>query len=208
MWIAPATEAVTLAQEPAPRALDTDSALMKRVAAGEQEAFAVVVDRHKDGLVGYLTRLTRSRERAEDLAQEAFLRLYAAAGRYREEGHLTAFLYRIATNLLRTEERRAKRWRLISAAWPPHRWLTAERDEGAVDGRLLARERSSHLAGAIAELPLTQRAALVLAEIEGWPLREVARTLGCQEGTIKSRLFRARARLKEKLAPYFEERPS
>jgi RNA polymerase sigma-70 factor (ECF subfamily) len=180
-----------------------DAALMARAAAGDREAFALLVDRHKDGLVFYLTRLTGSRDRGEDLAQEAFLRLFRAAGRYRERGHLTAFLYRIATNLVRSEARRERRWRRMVPE------LSRPRPEAAEPRgprRLLERELQGRLAEAVAALPLPLRAPLVLYEIEEWPQREIARALGCREGTVKSRLFRARARLREALAPYWGDR--
>lgn len=180
-----------------------DAALMARVAAGDREAFALLVDRHKDGLVGYLARLTGSGDRAEDLAQESFLRLFGAAGRYRERGHLTAFLYRIATNLVRSEARRERRWRLLVPE------LARPRPEAAEPRgprRLLERELQGRLAEAVAALPLALRAPLVLYEIEDWPQREIARALGCREGTVKSRLHRARSRLREELAPYWGDR--
>ena len=86
---------------------------MARVREGDREGFADLVDRHKDAVVNYLARLTGDRDRAEDLAQETFLRLFRSAGDYTEQGYLRAFLFRIATNLVRSEERREKRLRLL-----------------------------------------------------------------------------------------------
>lgn len=195
-----------------------DAELMARVRAGDREAFAALVDRHKDPLVGYLARLTGSPDRAQDLAQEAFLRLYRSAGSYRERGQLTAFLYRIATNLVRSEARRERRWRRLVP-----RLATGRESEGAPaepglpagalrDGvppsgphRLLRRELQRRLAAALAALPLELRAPLVLYEIEEWSQRDVARALGCREGTVKSRLFRARRRLREELADCWDD---
>src|SRR5436305_6881709 len=90
----------------------SDAELMARVRKGDREAFADLVDRHKDAVVSYVARLTADRDRAEDLAQETFLRLFRAAGEYTEQGYLRAFLFRIATNLVRSEERRAQPLRL------------------------------------------------------------------------------------------------
>jgi RNA polymerase sigma-70 factor (ECF subfamily) len=203
-----------------------DAALMARVREGDRDAFADLVDRHKDPLVGYLARLTGSPDRAQDLAQETFLRLYRAAGSYRERGQLTAFLYRIATNLVRSEARRERRWRLLApqlgvsgrlgqlgrigpfgsggpsagAAVPSHGIEAAGGTR-----RLLQRELQRRLAGALAALPLELRAPLVLYEIEEWSQRDIARALGCREGTIKSRLFRARHRLREELADCWDD---
>ncbi|MDX1383948.1 MAG: sigma factor, partial [Thermoanaerobaculia bacterium] len=85
-----------------------------RVKRGDSDAFGALVDRHKDVLVNYLTRLARDRDRAEELAQEAFLRLYQKSSYYRERGQLLPYLMRIATNLLRSEQRRATRWRALA----------------------------------------------------------------------------------------------
>lgn len=186
-----------------PRAVETgdDASLMARVARGDRGAFARLVERHGDGLVAYLARLTGSPERGEDLAQEAFLKLFRAAGRYRERGHFTAFLYRIATNLVRSEGRRERRWRLLLPELAPELGRSAERAEEPRGPRLVARrELQRRLARAVAALPLSLRAPLVLYEIEEWPQRDIARALGCRVGTVKSRLHRARARLREELA--------
>jgi RNA polymerase sigma-70 factor (ECF subfamily) len=180
----------------------SDADLMTRVRRGEREAFGVLVDRHKDGLVAYLARLTGSRERAEDLAQEAFLRLYRAAPGYRERGRLAAFLYRIATNLLRSEERRERRWRLLSPELRPRAEARAE--PGAPE-LVMRAELRRRLAEAVEGLPLALRVPLVLYEIEDWPQREIARVLACRVGTVKSRLHRARARLREELGPVWNE---
>ena len=177
----------------------TDADLMVQVREGDREAFGTLVERHKHALVGYLSRLTGSRERAEDLAQEAFLRLFRSVHRYRENGQLTAYLFRIATNLLRSEERRERRWRLLV----PKISSSGDRVEPHAPKRLEQQELSGKLAAAIAELPMSFRVPLVLFEIEDWPQQEIAELLGVREGTIKSRIFRARERLRRSLAPYW-----
>jgi len=176
-----------------------DAELMSRVSCGDREAFAQLVDRHKNGLVNYLTRLTRSRDRAEELAQESFLRLYQHSARYQEQGQLVPFLFRIATNLLRSEERRARRWRLLSL-----KFSSNGRDpRPSPQGRLLKEEATEHVVRALAELPLKYRSPLVLREMEGWSYQDIAATLGCGEGTVKSRIHRGRTRLRRLLSPYW-----
>lgn len=195
----PATSATLSPLAAAPPALDSDGELMAAVAAGDRDAFGRLVERHKDRLIGYLARLTGSRDRAEDLAQESFLRLFRQAGSYREQGQLAALLFRIATNLLRSEERRSQRWHLLKTLFGGH--LTPS-PAASGESRLLLAEEQQHLVAALSRLPIDWRSALLLAEIEGWPLADIARALGCREGTVKSRLFRARARLRAELAPY------
>src|SRR4028119_1102479 len=90
-----------------------DDALMQRVREGDDAAFAEIVERYKNPLVNYLTHLVRSRDRAEEVAQDAFVRLYRNASKYREQDRLGPYLFRIATNQVVTEVRREKRWSLL-----------------------------------------------------------------------------------------------
>ncbi len=189
------TEPIAQASPPAP----SDAALMERVRGGDRDGFAVLVDRHKDAVVNYLARLTGDRDRAEDLAQETFLRLWRSSGSYQEQGYLRAFLFRIATNLVRTEERREKRYRLLL---PFLRWR--DHAEPAAPSGLLLQELHREVAGAVAALPLSYRVPLVLHEIEGWSYADIARELGCREGTVKSRIHRGRQQLRQKLQPYWQ----
>lgn len=203
----------------------SDPDLMQRVRTGDREAFALLVDRHKDALVGYLARVAGCPERAQDLAQESFLRLYEHRRRYRESGRLKPYLFSIATNLLRSEERRKRRWRALSPllglaptnghpadGHPDPASTEAERGgaavlEGSVEpsapARLLEDELRREVGRAIGELPMVYRIPVVLHELEGWTYAEIARSLGCREGTVKSRIHRGRRRLEERLADYW-----
>lgn len=184
----------------ADRALD-DGALMARVKQGDEQAFADLVDRYKHPLVNYLTRMTRSRERAEDLAQDAFVRVYRSAGRYRERGQFQAFLFRIATNQLRSEARRAARWRSLLPALAAEHRLRAPAP--SPQSTALGAEAVDAVTRALSRLPLHYRAAVVLREIEGWPYARIAETLGCREGTVKSRVHRGKDLLRDDLSGYW-----
>jgi RNA polymerase sigma-70 factor (ECF subfamily) len=194
------------AQVPVERSEESDAALMAVVRAGDRGAFTRLVERHKDAVVNYLTRLTGDRDRAEDLAQESFLRLFRAAGSisagptsgYQEQGFLRAYLFRIATNLVRSEERREKRFRLI---FP---FLGGRRhDEPSAPSGMLLQELHRQVAVAVASLPLRFRVPLVLHEIEGWSYTDIAQELSCREGTVKSRIHRGRQHLRQRLEPYW-----
>lgn len=178
-----------------------DAALMARVRTGSREAFAAVVERHKDAVVNYLTRLTGDRDRAEDLAQETFVRLWQAP-RYDEQGKLLPFLFRIATNLVRTEERRARRWRLLVPLLPHAGTAVAGVAPADPARAVLRRELRERLLQEIATLPVAFRAPLVLRDVEELSYDEIAAALGCPEGTVKSRINRARALLRERLQSY------
>lgn len=187
-----------------------------RTAEGEIDAhdFARLVDRFKDPIVNYVTRLVGQRERAEDVAQETFVRFYQHRHKYREMGSLQAYLFRIATNLVRTEERRRKRWRLLEPIFShggrSHDGIHSPTSPPTPNPERssLASEEHRVVTRAIAELEITFRAPLVLREIEGLSYREIAEALEIAEGTVKSRLHRARELLKEALEPYWTSRAS
>ena len=183
-------------------ASDVDAELMGRVQGGDRNAFAELVDRHKHRLVNYLSTLTHDRGRAEEIAQDTFVRLYETAHRYQERGQLVPFIFRIATNLLRTEERTRRRREMLL-----HMFSTngngASRNGASPHDELQRKETSAQLAEALAGVPLRYRSPLVLREIEGWSYRDIASALDCREGTVKSRVHRGRAELRRLLEPYW-----
>lgn len=178
---------------------NTDSELFQRARLGDRLAFGVLVERHKDGLVNYLTRLSGSHEQAEDLAQEAFLRLYQRGGRYQEQGKLQAYLFRIGTNLFRSQRRRQQRWQRVGLLFFHS---NGRHSEAAQQRQLLQDELGRKLSGALLQLPLRYRAPLVLSLVEGWTHREIAQLMRCREGTVKSRIHRGRKLLQTQLAGY------
>lgn len=176
----------------------TEGELLTRAGNGDPDAFAILVDRHKDSLVNYLTHLCLDHSRAEEIAQEAFVKLYRAAARYGDRESLAPLLFRIATNHYRSEERRGRRWSrlltLVSRSEPP-----VESPQKA----LLEHEVRQKVSEALERLPLPYRATLVLREIEGWSHQQIAEALGCRIGTVKSRIARGRKLLRQMLAPYW-----
>lgn len=178
---------------------ETDMLLMQRCLEGDDDAFADIVDRYKDSLVNYLTHLVRSRERAEEVAQEAFVRLYRNVANYCERAHVGPCLFRIATNLVVSEARREKRWTLLL----PRLRASAPGNESSPDARLFATEIQQKVAAALDRLPLKYRAPLVLFEIEEWSYEEIGNALALRIGTVKSRISRARRLLRSHLAPWW-----
>lgn len=179
-----------------------DGALFQRARNGDTAAFGQLVERHKDALVNYLTRATGNRDRAEDLAQDAFLRLYERGTAYVEQGKLRAYLFRIGTNLLRSQARRERRWEVLRHFFPAAAGHGAERSPQM---RLLRRELTEQVESALLRVPLRFRVPLVLSKIEGWTLSEIAELLEVKEGTVKSRVFRGKRILREELAPYWQD---
>ena len=178
----------------------TDAELMARARSGDEDAFARIVERHQDGLVNYLARLTGSREKGEDHAQEAFFRLFRSASKFREDGRVAPLLYRIAINSVRSDARRARLWSILlpflahapgPAAEPP-------------DDPALRRELHARVHEALGRLPARYREAVLLRDIEEWSYAEIAAALGCREGTLKSRIGRGRELLRRELEPYWK----
>lgn len=178
---------------------DSDAELMRRTQSGDRDAFALLVDRHKSRLVNYLTVVARDRDRAEDLAQEAFVRLFERSARYRESGRFLPYLYRVGTNLVRTEERNDRRRRFLLAMFSRN----GHDEVPSPQTEWLRNEESRWLLRALDRLPLPFRSPLILRELEGWSYEDIGEALGLSAGTVKSRIHRARKRLKALLDPYW-----
>lgn len=172
---------------------------MGRVKNGDREAFGALVERHKNRLVRYLTVLARDRDRAEEIAQETFVRLFELSSRYEERGQFVPYLYRIATNLLRTEQRKLRRRSLLLKVFSSNGVHHAPSPQAVA----LKDELAKRLTEALSALPLRYRSPLVLREMEGWSYTEIATALRCGEGTVKSRIHRGRRRLRSLLEPYW-----
>jgi RNA polymerase sigma-70 factor (ECF subfamily) len=179
--------------------MQTDDQLMKLVRDGDETAFCEIVDRYKHSLVNYLTHLVRSRDRAEEVAQDAFVRLYRNASKYRERERLGPYLFRIATNLVVTEVRRERRWSLLL----PRLHASTGQSVPSPDATLLTDEIQRQVAAALEKLPIKYRAPLVLFSIEEWSYDEIAHALQLRCGTVKSRISRARDLLRRHLAPWW-----
>ncbi len=193
--VPPAEVVVELRQ---PAAADPDHEALARVAAGDVEAFAVVVERHQARLLRLCERMLGDAEGARDAVQEVFLKAYSKAGRYRPQGQVFTWLYRIAVNhcLNRLRRRKVVRFLRLGAGDDDDAPAADFPDPAALpDSELAARRRWQATRRAIAALPPNQRAVVVLAKFEGLAYRRIAEILETTEGAVESRLFRALRRL-------------
>ena len=180
-------------------AADPGWELLRRVAAGEVEAFAPLVAGHEQRLLRLCERLLGDVEEARDAAQEVFLKAFRKAGSYRPRGQVYTWLYRIAVNhclnLLR--RRRVVRFIRLGEGAGEDEAPALEPADGRAgpEAELAARRRWRATRRAIERLPPGQRAVLVLVRFEELSYREAAAVLGITEGAVESRLVRAMRRL-------------
>lgn len=173
-----------------------DDDLMARAAAGDETAFGLLVQRWERPVFAFLARMLGSREEAEDLAQEAFLRAWRNASRYRASGQFKSWLFRIVGNLARSRLRRRKIVRWISfdpvAHDKPTREDTGEQTLERAETRQSVRE-------AIGRLPERQRQALLLKMYDGLSYQEIASTMEVSVPAVESLLHRATTALRKEL---------
>ena len=180
------------------RALDEDVRLMLAFRAGESAAFDELFRRWSGPLLRYLERMVRDLATAEELVQEAFLRVYRARDRYSPDARFSTWLYRIATNLALNELRRPRRR-------DPHQstdedgavWLVS--DASPTDEIVDARRLGEAALRELEALPERQRAALWLTAVEGLAYSEVAAALDVSEKAVKALVHRGRSALAAKL---------
>jgi RNA polymerase sigma-70 factor (ECF subfamily) len=185
---------------------DIDRQLVERAQRGDKRAFELLVDKYQRRLGRLLSRFIRDPSEVEDVMQEAFIKAYRALPAFRGDSAFYTWLYRIgintAKNYLAAMGRRA----------PTSTDLEAEEAEGHVDGErlrdlntpenlLLSREIADTVNSTIESLPEELRTAIQLREMEGMSYEEIANIMGCPIGTVRSRIFRAREAIAERLRP-------
>jgi len=187
----------------------SDHALLEATRTGDEAAFAEIVGRYRNQITSYIYRMLNDYDGAVDMAQETFVRVYRAAERYQTTYAFSTYIYRIATNLAISELRKRKRHRLVSMTGffqqsdggEPREFNPPDASP-LQDAVLVDTERRAAVAKAISTLPEKYRAPLVLRDVEGKSYEEIARILETSEGTVKSRISRARGFLREKLSAY------
>lgn len=166
-----------------------------RVLAGDANAFDGIVRRWQGPLVNLAYRFCRDRGRAEEMAQEAFLRAFRNLSSWRQESAFSTWLFSLATNLYCSELRR------VPAVTLPFDEVLEPADPGAIDGGLERRNRNAMVQKAVASLPAKYREVLTLYYFHEMDVPSAAKSLGLPEGTVKAHLFRARNLLRDKLKP-------
>lgn len=180
-------------------ASQTDAELLAAHVAGDPNAFGELVARHRDRLWAVALRTTGDPEEAQDAVQDALISAFRRADSFRGEAQVTTWLHRIVVNACLDRMRR----RQVRPTVPlPEEDGEPSGNRAALadpNDHLDARETAIEIQRALAELPADQRAAIVLVDIEGYPVEQAAEILDCPVGTVKSRCFRGRAKLAARL---------
>ncbi|HEX7644639.1 MAG TPA: RNA polymerase sigma factor RpoE [Burkholderiaceae bacterium] len=185
---------------------EIDQLLVERVQRGDKKAFELLVIKYQRKLMRLVSRLVRDQAEAEDVVQEAFIKAYRALPQFRGESAFYTWLYRIgintAKNYLVTQGRRAPTSTETNAE-EAETFDDAEqlRDINTPESMLATKQIASTVNVAMESLPEELRVAISLREIEGLSYDEIAEAMGCPIGTVRSRIFRAREAIAEKLRP-------
>ncbi|WP_300444643.1 MULTISPECIES: RNA polymerase sigma factor RpoE [Pseudomonadota] len=192
---------------------EIDQQLVERVQRGDKQAFGLLVAKYQRKLARLLSRLIRDPAEVEDVAQETFIKAYKALPSFRGDSAFYTWLYRIgintAKNFLVSQGRRAP----TTTDFDSEEAETFEdadqlRDNNTPERLLMTKQIGDTVNVAMEALPEELRTAIVLREIEGLSYEEIATIMECPIGTVRSRIFRAREAISEKLKPLLDTAPN
>jgi len=189
--------------------VETDGALVARVRNGDSRAFDLLVRKYQHKIIGLISRYVHDWAECEDVAQEAFIRAYRAIGNFRGDSAFYTWLYKIAVNT-------AKNHLVATRRRPPAEDIDAEtavqfdsgmrlRDDATPEHELARHEIEQTVFATVEKLPEELRDAITLREVDGLSYEEIAERMGCPIGTVRSRIFRAREAIDEKLRPLLSD---
>jgi RNA polymerase sigma-70 factor (ECF subfamily) len=195
----------------AEKAADSDAMLVERTVAGDQKAFELLVIKYQRRIQRLIGRMVRDVDLVEDIAQETFIRAYRALPQFRGEAQFYTWLYRIAVNTAKKALMDLKRNPTVSE----NSFKSGDDDETSPlenelissetpDAVLASKEIAEIINAAMEALPEELRQAITLREIEGLSYEEISEAMSCPIGTVRSRIFRAREAISEKVKPLLE----
>jgi RNA polymerase sigma-70 factor, ECF subfamily len=187
-----------------------DGHVVTRHLTGDPQAFGTLVDRYQTRLLNFINRTIGDRERAEDLVQEVFIRVFRHLHRFDQTKKFSTWIYTIASNLAKNELRNRSRnplvlFQTIRKNWEAdHRPLQFEDTTARPDDLYRKRFLKDAVEQCVSQLPEHHRDVFVLRELEGKSYQEIAEITGCNLGTVKSRLNRARNSFAQLIEPLLE----
>lgn len=178
--------------------LDDDFSLIKRFIDGDESTFNILVVRHKEKVRNIIYLTLNNHELVDDIAQEVFLTVYKNLGRFRFESQFTTWLYRITINKCKDHLRKIKIRSIFTS-------IKDEEEDFGYSTSPDEKDVAEIVRKAIDQLPEKLKIPLLLKDIEGLSYQEIAESIQCEIGTVKSRIFRAREGLRNILKPYEKE---
>jgi len=188
---------------------DIDQQLVERVQRGDKHAFDLLVTKYQRKLGRLISRFVRDSAEAEDVTQEAFVKAYRALPGFRGDSAFYTWLYRIGINTAKNYLLASKRRAPTSTPFDAEEAESFDeagllREVSTPENELMSKQVVSVVQATLLELPEDLRSALTLREIEGLSYEEIAGVMNCPVGTVRSRIFRAREAVAEKLRPLLE----
>jgi RNA polymerase sigma-70 factor (ECF subfamily) len=182
-----------------------DQLLVERVQNGDKKAFDLLISKYQHRIISLVARYVTDHAEAMDVSQEAFIKAYRAIDRFRGDSAFYTWLYRIAINT-------AKNWLVARKRRPPATDIDAAdaeqydlesrlKEQGTPENEMMREEIKRTVFDTIAGLPDDLKTAIMLREMEGMSYEDIAVTMDCPIGTVRSRIFRAREAIDEKLRP-------
>ena len=197
----------------ADKPLDSDAMLVERTVAGDQKAYELLVIKYQRRIQRLIGRMVRDVDLVEDIAQETFIRAYRALAQFRGDAQFYTWLYRIAVNTAKKALMELKRDPTVSE----NSFKSADDDETSPleneltssetpEALLASKEIAAMVNAAMEALPEELRQAITLREIEGLSYEEISEVMSCPIGTVRSRIFRAREAISERVKPLLENK--
>lgn len=188
---------------------DVDQLLVERVQRGEKSAFDLLVRKYQHRILAIIGRYISDFSEAQDVAQDTFIRAYRALGNFRGDSAFYTWVYKIAINT-------AKNHLVASGRRPPTDDIAVDdamhfsadsqlKDRATPENELLRQEIERNVTAAVDELPDELRMAITLREVDGLSYEEIAETMNCPIGTVRSRIFRAREAIDRRIRPLLSE---
>lgn len=189
---------------------DIDRALVERVQAGDKRAFELLVRKYQHKIIALISRYVHDHAECEDVAQEAFVRAWRALATFRGESAFYTWMYKIAVNT-------AKNYLVAQKRRPPSDDVAVDdasylpgtdrmHEQATPERELMRQEIEQTVFSTVEALPEELKAAITMREVDGLSYEEIAVAMACPIGTVRSRIFRAREAIDEKLRPLLSER--
>jgi RNA polymerase sigma-70 factor (ECF subfamily) len=183
----------------------TDQDLVRRVQEGDKRAFDLLVLKYQHRIIKLVSRFVRDPMEAQDVAQEAFIKAYRAIGSFRGDSAFYTWMYRIATNsaknYLVSQSRRPPAMGVDASDAEQYAFDSRLKEKTTPEGLLMTEELRQIIFKTIEDLPDDLREAIRLREMEGMSYEDIAQVMDCPVGTVRSRIFRARDAIDQKIGP-------